>query len=259
MNDQAKTKYNKRQQNKLNKTKKSRQQQHKSISNTFKTLSNNYTSFLREIYPICVKDKNDNYTSPNRDLDGYKITYGEMTYEGMDELYNYLYVTSKIQLPQYFLDVGSGRGKLCLFLAAKEQIVKSIGIELVKERHDDAIVLKNTLSEKGFLLFTNKTVLLNNDFFKVTLPNKLFIEPFTYLVWISNLCFDSEHTDNIFIKLINELPINSIICCSKPYNGDNLNLELIGSIPIEMSWNNNSNVSIYRLRGGTEIEPSFFN
>ena len=64
---------------------------------------------------------------------------------------------------------------------------------------------------------------------------------------MSNLCFDNSTTDKIFDKLHQELPSESIICCSKPVT-DNKHYSLIENIIIPMSWNKNSNVYVYSLK-----------
>jgi hypothetical protein len=242
--NQPKTKRNRA---KLNKTKRNL----KPLIPT-KALCKKYLALLKNLYPNCEIDN----SSENKELDGYKITYGEMTYQGIEMLYNLLFVQNSRKLkffasdnkvPSYFLDVGSGKGKLCLYMASKDNIIKSIGVELVKDRHNSAVELKKSLSEKGMQVYTNKTTLLNNDIFKVMLPNKLYVEPSSIFVWISNLCFEEEHTVKIFEKMMDELPVDSIICSSKPYSGQDNRLVLIDTVQLPMSWNDKSNVSIYKI------------
>ena len=76
-----------------------------------------------------------------------------MNYEGIELLYNYLITNYFTILPHCFLDVGSGRGKLCLYMAEKQNIDRSIGIELVEIRIQDALRLKEDLR---YPTYTNK-------------------------------------------------------------------------------------------------------
>jgi hypothetical protein len=65
-------------------------------------------------------------------------------------------------------------------------------------------------------------------------------------VWFSNLCFDPSLTERIYSKLVDELPIGSIICSSKiPENPPN-GLKSLGVIQVGMSWNELSNVYMYQ-------------
>ena len=190
-----------------------------------------FVNSLKKLYPSCKHD------SISKNYEGHKVTYGEMEYNGIELLYKYI---SKKYNPNIssFIDVGSGRGKLCMFMAAQPKIRKVVGIELVTDRHDDAIMLKSKLDP----LYGDKVTLINSDIFKINLQDFNLTNVF---VWFSNLCFDQNITDDIFKKLIKELPKESIICCSKQHTIPELHL--LDSIKIPMSWNSSSNVNIYRL------------
>jgi hypothetical protein len=210
---------------------------------------------LKLAYPSCKFDKNIN----NNIYNNHKITYGEMDYEGIEELYEYIKKRYNDELDT-FIDVGSGRGKLCMFMAAQKNIDKSIGIELVKERHDDAVLLQKELIEyqdtgktsqmthsklcKGGekIDYAKKVILLNENILDIDFKNYLSQDSNVF-VWFSNLCFEQSTTNEIFEKINNELPDNSIVCCSKmpnPTVGTFLN-----KIKIPMSWSKNSDVYIY--------------
>lgn len=214
-----------------------------------------FVNRLKLAYPSCKFDKNIN----NNIYNNHKITYGEMDYEGIEELYEYIKKRYNDELDT-FIDVGSGRGKLCMFMAAQKNIDKSIGIELVKERHDDAVLLQKELIEyqdtgktsqmthsklcKGGekIDYAKKVILLNENILDIDFKNYLSQDSNVF-VWFSNLCFEQSTTNEIFEKINNELPDNSIVCCSKmpnPTVGTFLN-----KIKIPMSWSKNSDVYIY--------------
>ncbi len=196
--------------------------------------SSNYVNQLKKLYPLC---KHDDKSQTCEKYDGHDIVYGEMTYEGIETLYT---IVSKYGIPEYFLDVGSGRGKLCLFMASKPNIVKSIGIELVSSRVDDAEKLKKSLIRSKF---AKKCEFINANIFDVSISDKINGPAF---VWFSNLCFDPSLTERIYSKLVDELPIGSIICSSKiPENPPN-GLKSLGVIQVGMSWNELSNVYMYQ-------------
>ena len=205
-----------------------------------RTTRKQYLAKLQSSYPSC---KHDQDRSDRHLYTGNDITYGEMEYTGIDALYKHIAkkYDSKINA---FIDVGSGRGKLCMYMAAQPKIKEVLGIELVKQRHDDAVHLRDLLAKE----YSTKVELLNKNIFEVDLRH--FREAHVF-VWFSNLCFDQSITNRIFHKLYEELPKGSIICCSKIFHNedemDNSNeYEYIESIPIKMSWTTSSDVYIYK-------------
>jgi SAM-dependent methyltransferase len=193
-----------------------------------------YRKKLKELYPSTTHD-----SGLDKDYSGHKITYGEMDYSGIDQI-----VSNFPNQPfTSFLDIGSGRGKLCLYIASEPSITKSVGIELVTPRHDDALNLKRQLD--NFNRFTNKVEFINQDFLTCDLSQFVDTNP---LVWISNLCFDRELTNQVFNKLIDGMPSGTIIACSKQYTeGTNPKLKELNSIQVKMSWSESSEVHLYRI------------
>jgi len=189
-----------------------------------------YISLLKRLYPVCKHDSVDSSLYQND-----KITYGEMEYEGMQQLYNHVKkINSKIDC---FIDIGSGRGKLCMYMGSQPKINSVLGVELVKERHDDAVELKTDLRSVNF----NKVELINKSILDVDLKKYSSNQ---VLVWFSNLCFNSSIKNDIFKKLVIELPKGTIVCCS---SRPDINIEFLEIVNIPMSWNHSSSVYIYRL------------
>jgi len=203
-----------------------------------------FITALKKIYPACKHDESRQHEL----YEGHKITYGEMDYEGLARLFKHVQKISPAI--NTFIDIGSGRGKLCLFMASMAKIKKTIGIELVKARHEDAIDLQQKVPGE----YAKNAIFINADIFDIVLESKLPEDPHVF-VWFSNLCFDQNTTNDIFDKIKKELPTGSIICCSKIYSpskstddsGENHSLKFIESIPIEMSWSKTSNVHIYKI------------
>lgn len=201
------------------------------------SLPDNFFEQLEKIYPTTQMD---NFGS-NELYDGHQTTYGEMEYEGMRKILTHLKHNNVLKF-DYFIDLGSGRGKLSLQLAGLPNIKKSIGIEIVKERHEDAEKMKKKLMK--FKEFTDKVVFINDDFNKVDLSE--YINGVT-LVWLSNLCFSQELTDKIFKKLIDVLPPNSIIACTREHLISSPQVSKFGTLQIPMSWNKESTVNLYKI------------
>ena len=180
---------------------------------------------LRKLYPTCQFDKKNN-------SDIYKnndIVYGEMNYIGMNKLHKH--IRKKNSKLNVFLDIGSGRGKLCFYM--EPMMKKCIGIEVVKERHNDALQLKKKLKSKNVKLY-------NTDFLT---KNIKYGKKDQVFCWISNLCFSEHLTNSIYLKLLQTLPKGSIICSSKIPK----ELTHFKQYKVPMSWDSNSSVNIYRV------------
>jgi tRNA G46 methylase TrmB len=202
--------------------------------NSHKGTKKHYIIKLQKLYPNCKFDRNVEDISL---YNGNNITYGEMEYEGIQKLYTFI---TKNYNPKIncFMDLGSGRGKLCMYMAAQPKIKHVLGVELVKQRHDDAEILKSELTFE----YADKVKLLHKNIFDVDFEeyknNQIFI-------WFSNLCFDQTGIINVFQKIQRDLPSGTIICCSK--KPEEIFGEFLHTIQVPMSWNKESNVYIYRL------------
>jgi tRNA G46 methylase TrmB len=205
----------------------------KKNNNKNKITKKKYISKLKKIYP---KQQYDSKILENL-YEGHKITYGEMEYDGIHQLYNYVKKNYNPDI-NCFIDIGSGRGKLCMYMASQPKIKKVLGVEVVKERHDDAEYIKSQLNYD----YSQKVILLNNDILSVDLKE---YKNSQILIWFSNLCFEVPTIDIIFNKIKNELPKGTIVCCSK--NPTTFKADYLNSITIPMSWTKLSNVYIYRL------------
>jgi hypothetical protein len=199
-------------------------------------ISELYIGRLKELYPECKHDTKVN------NIYNIDTTYGEMEYEGIS-------ILNKKFNPNFdtlnFIDIGSGRGKLVLWYASIPNISNSIGIEIVDERHADAVKLKSELEKNpDFSQYTKKTNLIKSNIFDVNF--KKIIQPGSKtIVWFSNLCFNPDNNGKIFEKFINELPSKTIIICSQICS--NPKLKNLGNMTIPMSWNYHSTVYFYQI------------
>ena len=198
-----------------------------------------YFTELKKIYPSCMHDSGC-IKSYEKDVKGNKVitTYGEMNYEGLEKLYGEL---KKDFTFDSFIDIGSGRGKLVLYMAGFPEIAKSYGVEIVDERASYADEMKSKLEKYDFI---NKVEFFNKSMFEINYKD-LFKSKKTPLIWISNLCFDSEITAKLIDQLVEQMPKGTIISCSKIMNQDKLTH--IKDMKIPMSWSSDSNVHIYQI------------
>lgn len=208
-----------------------------------------YISELKELYPECLHDHETIKDVHKYQEDGYATTYGEMDYQAIEQFNNKFNSSGEMK---YFIDFGSGRGKLPIFMGDK--VDKSIGIELVTERHNDAIKLKESLSKK-FNEITNKVELINGDMFEYlkSVDKSTFNSP--VLIWISNLCFDEKITKQLFDELVTKMPSGSIIGSSKIPNVIPYEIEAIiltgssdNKITVSMSWSKDSTIHLYKIK-----------
>jgi hypothetical protein len=151
---------------------------------------------LKKLYPSCIHDS-EYIKKYNTDLKGNKVStvYGEMNYDGIEKLYNEL---KKEYTFDSFIDIGSGYGKLVLYMAGIPEIKKSFGIEIVEERHKYAEDMKTKLS-LSYQEYTDKITFFNKSMFDIDYRT-LFSHSKKPLIWMSNLCFDKEIT----AKIINQ-------------------------------------------------------
>ena len=128
-------------------------------------------------------------------------------------------------------------------------ISKSFGIEIVQQRHNDAVNLKKQLS-KSFPTITEKIELKCNDISTINL-GELTNNSSNCLIWISNLCFGLELANKIFEQILEQMEIGTIIICSKKPEENNIKtnkiFKLVKNLEIPMSWNKSSNVYIYQI------------
>ena len=208
-----------------------------------------YITELKKLYPECVFDRGSIKDAAKYENSGYKTIYGEMDYAAIEKFNEKFNSTGNIK---YFIDFGSGRGKLPLFMGDK--VNKSVGIELVTERYNDAIILKENLSKK-FSEITNKVELINGDMFDYlkSVNKTTFSGP--VLIWISNLCFSEHITKKLFDELIVKMPTGSIIGSSKIPNEISSGIEPIilagntdDKLIVPMSWSKQSAIYLYKIK-----------
>jgi SAM-dependent methyltransferase len=133
--------------------------------------------------------KNYKYIKTNKYQKNF--VYGEITRKGVDELIQSIYRHKKtITDKDVFVDIGSGTGKLILHTAISSTFKTLVGVEVIKERYQYAKSILETASP----IDDKKVFFINKDI-------RDFDLSFATVVFINNLCFDSELNKIIYDKL----------------------------------------------------------
>lgn len=134
-----------------------------------------------------------------------------------------------------FYDLGSGRGRLVLAMAAMfPGIKRSHGIELVKERYDVANA-SAPLDGSAPVTFSHGSFLDDDASFPLTDAT---------WVYVSNICFSDEVNAALAQKLGRALPPRALVISSKRL--DDPELTRVDKGTISQTWNPASPVYVYR-------------
>ena len=216
---------------------------HRTVYNENKNNYNKlrYNEYTIELEEIHYKETFENArTQDANKYNGHQITYGELTYDGLENIKKNL-AKHNIEYDN-FIDIGCGKGRSVLHMSGLDNIKKSIGVELVSERVNHAKNVINKLKGK-YKYFLDSAEIIEGDFTKQNY-NKIFDKNAKIFIWISNLCFSEEVNAKILVKIQNDFGDRFVICCSKelPHNNK---LKKIFVEPAKMTWDTNSKVHAY--------------
>ena len=209
-----------------------------------------YEQINKKIYNP-KNDKDDGLKCKGTTCDGYLTTYGEITFDGMNIVSDYvtkyrkLYPTKNKE--KVFMDLGSGFGRFPIYKALFELYDESHGIEIADQRYSQAEAARQILVNKKYPGATN-----------IYFHNGSFLDPKyepiinkASLIFISNLCFDDTTQIDLFKTLNKNLPANCLIFCSKvmPSNDEVSfdRIKYVKEITVPMTWYNDSKLNIYRI------------
>ena len=167
-------------------------------------------------------------TVSDNSYENYSLTYGELNWEGMENISKYMEL--KDLSKNTFIDLGSGNGRTLVY-AILNGFKEAKGTELVKARHDYAMNMRKQLDS----YMKDKIKLSNKDMFKLD-PSYF---PTGSVIFISNLVFPKETTQKLINFLSENTPSDVIIILSSVPN--NLGkFKLIEKLDLPMSWSTNS-------------------
>ena len=160
--------------------------------------------------------------------------YGEITYEGMRLLAEKLALTSN----DVFYDLGSGMGKLVSYLHLTTPVQKSIGIEMVGQRHSIALGVQEELRLAGLLNQRRELTFIHNN---------MRLEDFkgATVIYMSSLCFSDELMEALNQKFVQLNPGLRIISLRPiPLHPQ---IVFIERTYLPMTWTDRSPVYHYQL------------
>ncbi len=164
------------------------------------------------------------------DANGYAATYGELTEQGMAEMLKS--VNNREQ--KTFYDLGSGLGTPTILAGQRFGFEKSVGIELAKERHAEAVKRLNDLPPD----VKNKIEFYNQDLFESDIRD-------ADVIFVSNLCFDEKTNSKLIKKIESEGKPGLTVFTSKKIESPRLKFQT--SFPVEMTWSKSSTIYQHQL------------
>jgi len=197
-----------------------------------------YKKIIKVYEPLSGYSITNNLYDPK-----FSLTYGEVTTEGAIELANIFTKIKPIKTypigQRTFYDLGSGIGRIVFLITNSIPGLISKGIELVKERHDNAVLAYNKLNDVSL---QKRVEFINCSFFDKPLNDAAWI-------YIANLCFSDAIKEELSKKFNTELQSGTLIACLSQFNLSTDNFENLGIYTIPMSWNKaGSVVYIYRKK-----------
>jgi hypothetical protein len=183
-----------------------------------------------------IFNTNSFITVPSNTYGNYNLTYGEITWEGMENISKYMEL--KDWSKNTFIDLGSGNGKTLAY-ALLNGFKEAKGTEIVKKRHDYAVNMRKKLDS----YMKDKIKLSNKDMFKL---DPSYFPPGS-VIFISNLVFPKETNQKLLQFLSKNTPSDVIIILSS-IPDDLGEFKLIEKIELPMSWSKNSKCAILRKK-----------
>lgn len=169
----------------------------------------------------------------------HNLTYGEVEWPTLKLMLDHVQ-KENTSVSGRFYDLGCGRGRSVLYMAMSGLFEYSVGIEVLPERISLAKEALNKL--RSSIPIAGSKVKL----FEASFLNSSFKYKDARLVFLSNLCFDTETQNAIFRKLNIEMPKGSFVFCSKLPNETLSAFETLGVERVPMTWTPTSEIHILR-------------
>ena len=166
---------------------------------------------------------------------GGNPTYGEITSDSVAKLLSDLHLTAK----DYFFDLGSGVGKVCV-QAALTTPAYAIGIELSPTRYQGAQLIKEELIKRKILTNPDKLMFIEQNIINADLSKAT-------VIFMCSTCFSDSLMETLANKMAHECNsgLRVITLKSLPQHAQ---FTLIKTYELPMTWSQGSPVYLYELR-----------
>jgi len=176
-------------------------------------------------------------------IDPGNLQYGEVTYAGMEAVYNAL----NLKQGDVFFDLGSGTGKLVLYVALRAQVARSVGLEVGERRHALAAAacerlkaMKEELKEepdtKPLSHPCSEFQVLQADICKYAYQD-------ASVVVITNVCMDMQVQSRAVEQLLRCASIRRLVTtCALPPNP---RLKVARTVIVACTWCKQSSWQVY--------------
>ena len=183
-----------------------------------------------------IFENTNKFHDPGSSYFGYSTTYGEIMSSGMSKIAD-IANTEDITI---FMDMGSGIGK-AVIMAKLYGFERSIGIEVVTIRHNQALSLTEKLPDRlqhGIELYNLD--IFNFDFSGINKPMAIFA---------SNILWSKVTTKDMFTMIAKRCKIGTLVFVSQFdfHEDDKAVFEKYAIVSLPMSWDWQSVVYVYQL------------
>eukprot|EP00747_Dinoflagellata_sp_TGD_P067488 gnl/TRDRNA2_/TRDRNA2_155294_c0_seq1.p1 gnl/TRDRNA2_/TRDRNA2_155294_c0~~gnl/TRDRNA2_/TRDRNA2_155294_c0_seq1.p1 ORF type:complete len:365 (+),score=42.50 gnl/TRDRNA2_/TRDRNA2_155294_c0_seq1:45-1139(+) len=213
-------------------------------------------SFLKSAYKDVPTGFGGDFTTEH--VDSMNMQYGEVTYAGMESLYGAL----KLVPGDVFYDLGSGVGKLVLYVALRGEVSCSIGLEVGEKRHKFAISANENLGReivrRASLPGSNaeESALAMLDLPCAERSVRLAdISKTRYhdasVVLMCNLCMDMGIQRRTLDQLL-KCPVLKRLVCTSPL--PHARLKLARNVKVACSWARTSSWHVYEVLSQEEAQ-----
>ena len=161
-------------------------------------------------------------------------TYGTITYEGVEIISKALCLTPN----DVFYDLGSGIGSLCTQIFMNTPVKKVVGIEYLKDRHEEAVRIKQKIESVYPERFEqNRSIVFECADFTQCDWNTATV------ILACSTCYDKSVLERI-VKKVNDLQSVRYVISQRMLFDDHL--EIVNILQLPCSWYKACNFNIYK-------------
>eukprot|EP00747_Dinoflagellata_sp_TGD_P187937 gnl/TRDRNA2_/TRDRNA2_46138_c0_seq1.p1 gnl/TRDRNA2_/TRDRNA2_46138_c0~~gnl/TRDRNA2_/TRDRNA2_46138_c0_seq1.p1 ORF type:complete len:612 (-),score=104.43 gnl/TRDRNA2_/TRDRNA2_46138_c0_seq1:39-1874(-) len=197
-------------------------------------------------------------------LNSSNLQYGEVTHDGMESFYKAL----QVNMNDVFYDLGSGIGKLVLYVAMRGEVSRSVGIEIGERRHclaEDACSKLKTELEHQLVPGDEGTVTSDHSVhlsapcseFSVVLGDlrckNLYLD--ATLIGVSNVCFGESVMSKLLDNVLRQpSSVRRLVSLTQMLHK---RLKLVRTLKVSCTWAKITTWYIYDvLPPGASAPPS---